>query len=147
VDQSFWQCPQGGIDPNEDVIEAAKREVEEELGLPCESLRLLPQDYQVDQKFRYTFKKPVKKDGKLWDGQEQQVVLFMLDGDLDKCQLSGPGKDQEFKRVEWKTLSDIVPYVLPSKQSIYESLSNLLPDTLRACTTESLWEMVGLNPT
>jgi putative (di)nucleoside polyphosphate hydrolase len=147
ADQSFWQCPQGGIDPNEDAVEAAKREVEEELGLPAHSLKVLPPSFQIkEMKFRYTFQKPVLKDGKLWDGQEQQVVLFMYDGDgnLDKCQLTS-GKEPEFKRVEWKLLSDIVPYVLPSKQQIYKTLSYLLPETLNACTTQPLWQMVGLN--
>ena len=31
--QNFWQMPQGGIDTNENFLEAAKRELEEETGI------------------------------------------------------------------------------------------------------------------
>jgi len=141
-DQSFWQCPQGGVDGSENIVDAAKREVEEELGLPSHKLRPLPDDYQPPDRFRYTFSKPVQKDGKYFDGQEQRVVMFMLDGDLEDCQLCVPGQPQEFSKVEWRKFEDIVPFVLPSKQQVYEKLEGVISNTLAACSPEKFWTMV-----
>jgi len=141
-DQSFWQCPQGGVDGNEDIVEAAKREVQEELGLSPERLKPLPKDFQPAQTFRYTFKAPVKKDGKMFDGQEQQVVLFVLDGDLSDCKLEVPGQTPEFKRVEWRSFSEIVPFVLPSKHEVYQSIQGIVHQTLAACSPGFLSQLL-----
>jgi len=141
-EESFWQCPQGGIDCGEDILEAAKREVQEELGLSPERLRPLPRDFQPSERFRYTFSAPVKKDGKFFDGQEQQVVMFVLDGDLDDCHLEVPGQPTEFKRVEWRSFSEIVPFVLPSKQQVYSSLSDVVERTLEACSPRFLADLL-----
>jgi len=141
-DESFWQCPQGGIDANEDVIEAAKREVQEELGISPELLKPLPPDIQPVEKFRYTFKAPVKKDGKFFDGQEQQVVMFMLNGDLGDCHLEGPEQVQEFKKVEWRNFADIVPFVLPSKKEVYQNMARVVEHTLEACSPQRLYQVL-----
>ena len=36
--EGTYKFPQGGIDPDEDLVEAAKREVREELGVACKSI-------------------------------------------------------------------------------------------------------------
>ena len=39
--QNFWQMPQGGVDENEDFLQAAKRELKEETGLDGNAARVL----------------------------------------------------------------------------------------------------------
>ena len=36
---NYWQMPQGGIDKNEDLLQAAKRELEEETGVKTVKIR------------------------------------------------------------------------------------------------------------
>eukprot|EP01126_Amoeba_proteus_P007704 TRINITY_DN12770_c0_g1_i5.p1 TRINITY_DN12770_c0_g1~~TRINITY_DN12770_c0_g1_i5.p1 ORF type:complete len:309 (-),score=60.69 TRINITY_DN12770_c0_g1_i5:225-1097(-) len=132
IDQSYWQFPQGGIDKEEDLVTAAKREVEEEMGVPTNYLIPLPDQYQIPTKFRYSFKQPVLKDGVIYDGQEQRFVLFLFVGDEMTFDLKEGQKEQEFRRVEWKNLSELIPTVLPSKVDIYRTISNLVEST---CST------------
>jgi putative (di)nucleoside polyphosphate hydrolase len=128
--ESYWQCPQGGIKANEDPVDAAMRELNEELGIPACRLRLLPSIFQPSESFWYTFMNPVEKDGTLFDGQEQRAVLFMLDGDIGECNLCVPGYPQEFRRIEWRSFPDIVAEVLPSKQSVYTQLLSIILSTM-----------------
>lgn len=64
--RSAWQFPQGGVDPGEAFEEALFREVEEEVGIKPEHIRLL------DRKggYRYDFPKGKLKYG-IYGGQEQ----------------------------------------------------------------------------
>src|SRR4051794_7607098 len=42
ADIPYWQLPQGGVDENESILEAAKRELKEELGIDASSLQPVP---------------------------------------------------------------------------------------------------------
>ena len=51
-EEKFWQLPQGGIDQNENFLNAAKRELEEETGI--KSVKLIK---EVERWLKYYFPK------------------------------------------------------------------------------------------
>jgi len=57
--KNSWQMPQGGVDENEDFLQAAKRELEEETGI--KSVKLIK---ELDGWFKYDL--PEYLLGKLW---------------------------------------------------------------------------------
>ena len=60
--KNSWQMPQGGVDQNEDFLQAAKRELAEETGI--KSIRLIK---ELDGWFKYDL--PEYLLGKLWEGK------------------------------------------------------------------------------
>ena len=60
--EDFWQMPQGGVDKNENFLEAAKRELEEETGI--KSTILIK---ELDELLTYNLPKNLL--GKIWKGK------------------------------------------------------------------------------
>ena len=60
--KNSWQMPQGGVDQNENFLQAAKRELEEETGI--KSVKLIK---ELDGWFKYDLPKYLL--GKLWKGK------------------------------------------------------------------------------
>lgn len=117
-----WQMPQGGIDPGEDALDAAIRELGEETGIAPDKVELIA---QAPEELRYDL--PPELKGKLWGGkwigQTQSWFLFRFTGeDSDvNIQTAHP----EFRAWRW-----IEPHLLPQvivafKQSIYQRLVEL----------------------
>ena len=89
-----WQFPQGGVDPGEGLEEALFREIEEEIGVKPELIKLL----QRKGGYRYDFPKGRLKFG-IYGGQEQVYYL---------CRFLGKDRDinldtdhREFGRWRW----------------------------------------------
>ena len=59
---NFWQMPQGGVDENENLFEAAKRELEEETGITKTKL-LKELNYWIE------YELPENLKGKIWKGK------------------------------------------------------------------------------
>ena len=57
--KNFWQMPQGGVDQNENFLQAAKRELEEETGV--KSVKVIK---ELDEWLEYTLPKNLL--GKIW---------------------------------------------------------------------------------
>ena len=59
---NYWQMPQGGVDKNENLLEAAKRELEEETGI--KTVRIIKEfnDWLI-------YDLPQNLLGKIWDGK------------------------------------------------------------------------------
>ena len=74
---SWWQMPQGGIDPGETPIEAAKRELWEETGITTATILAEQPDW-------HTYDLPEYLHGKVWGGryrgQRQKWFLIRFDG-------------------------------------------------------------------
>ena len=73
-----WQFPQGGIDKGESPIEAAKREIFEEVGIKSSQIRVLGKikdwvKYEIPKKLA---KKNFKKKGIV--GQKQKWFIFKI---------------------------------------------------------------------
>ncbi|RYE02180.1 MAG: RNA pyrophosphohydrolase [Sphingomonadales bacterium] len=114
-----WQMPQGGIDPGEDPLEAAYRELWEETGVerhlvelvaaaPDELLYDLPEDL-----VRRLWK------GK-WRGQRQRWFLFRFLGTDDDVNIQTA--EPEFRAWRWSDPSALPELIVPFKRELYRQV-------------------------
>jgi putative (di)nucleoside polyphosphate hydrolase len=109
--KNAWQFPQGGIDANEEPIDAMYRELGEELGLTPDSVELLGVtkdwfSYELPTDFRRYYKKP------LCVGQKQKWYILRLLEDESVIALDQT-IEPEFDNWRW------VDYELPVKEIIF----------------------------
>lgn len=110
----FWQMPQGGVEHGEDAIDAAMRELKEEIG--TDNVEVL--DESMDW-FQYDI--PDEIASTLWEGKYRgQLQKWFL------CRLKG-GDDQinvhtdhpEFTEWRWEEPSNLIKLIVPFKQNLY----------------------------
>ena len=115
--KNFWQMPQGGVDKNENFLQAAKRELEEETGI--RSIELIK---EIDKWLEYDL--PENLLGKIWKGkyrgQKQKLYIMKFLGKNDEINVKT--KHPEF--LDWKWIE---PYELPKvavhfKINVYRKL-------------------------
>tara|TARA_Y200000002_G_C22247312_1_gene482288 strand:- start:64 stop:540 length:477 start_codon:yes stop_codon:yes gene_type:complete len=115
--QNFWQMPQGGVDPGEDFLTAAYRELEEETNIT--KVKLIK---EIEGLISYQL--PNHLLGKIWKGkykgQEQKWFLMRYLGkDIDiNIKTSKP----EFLEWKWVELDEITELVVDFKLHIYKKL-------------------------
>ncbi|USU09289.1 RNA pyrophosphohydrolase [Sphingomonadaceae bacterium OTU29MARTA1] len=114
-----WQMPQGGIDPGEDALTAAIRELSEETGVTADNVALIA---EAPGEFLYDL--PEDMIGKVWKGkwrgQRQRWFLFRFlgeDGDVD---IATP--HQEFRAWRWSDPADLPAMIVPFKRRLYEDV-------------------------
>ncbi|MEH6545509.1 MAG: RNA pyrophosphohydrolase [Sneathiella sp.] len=113
----YWQMPQGGIDPGELPLEAAHRELLEEIG--TQNVELL---HSLKEWIEYDL--PADLVGKVWKGkyrgQKQKWFLFRFlgeDGDINIAT-----KHAEFVEWKWSPPKNLVGEIVPFKRDIYETI-------------------------
>ena len=115
--QNFWQMPQGGVDPGEDFLTAAYRELEEETSIT--KVKLIK---EIEGLISYQL--PNHLLGKIWKGkykgQEQKWFLMRYLGkDIDiNIKTSKP----EFLEWKWVELDEITELVVDFKLHTYKKL-------------------------
>ena len=113
----FWQMPQGGIDKNENFLEAAIRELEEETSI--KSIKLLK---EINRWFVYEL--PDYLLGKIWKGkyrgQKQRWFIMKFLGTDDEIQLNT--KNPEFLDWKWINKNDLVKVVVKFKIDVYKKI-------------------------
>ncbi|WP_208432690.1 RNA pyrophosphohydrolase [Bartonella taylorii] len=113
-----WQLPQGGIDENEEPLEAACRELYEETGI--RSVKLIK---EAQNWFQYDF--PQELVGctlnNKYRGQIQKWFAFQFTGDLSEIAINPPpdGNKAEFDQWKWADLETLPSIVISFKKHVY----------------------------
>eukprot|EP01124_Arcella_intermedia_P031284 TRINITY_DN7025_c0_g1_i1.p1 TRINITY_DN7025_c0_g1~~TRINITY_DN7025_c0_g1_i1.p1 ORF type:complete len:249 (+),score=32.61 TRINITY_DN7025_c0_g1_i1:12-758(+) len=125
IDLGFWQFPQGGMHPEEDPVEAALREIQEEVGLTRTDVKLV--EYRSLPTEKFTYDRPMFKDNKRYDGQEQRYIIFRLLNDAleaSAVNLQASNEPPEFSEVAFLTWDELISRSIPSRTFIYARLRN-----------------------
>ncbi|MFT3966794.1 MAG: RNA pyrophosphohydrolase [Sphingobium sp.] len=114
-----WQMPQGGVDPGEDVEQAALRELGEETGVLPDHVQFLA---RTKEELLYDL--PDELIGRLWGGkyrgQRQSWFLARFlgaDSDIDIAT-----EHPEFDKWRWTGADTLVDLIVPFKKKIYRAV-------------------------
>ena len=119
--QNSWQMPQGGVDQNEDFVQAARRELEEETGI--KSVKLIK---ALDGWLNYDL--PENLLGKLWNGkyrgQKQKWFVMKFLGKTEEINVKT--KNPEFFDWKWIKPSELTKIAVNFKVDIYKKIKEEL---------------------
>ena len=114
----YWQLPQGGVNENENFLDAAKRELEEETSV--KTVRVIK---ELDNWLIYDL--PENLLGKIWNGkfrgQKQKWFVMKFFGEKEEINI----KTQKPEFLEWKWLDipELTKVVVNFKAHIYNRIA------------------------
>ena len=120
-----WQMPQGGVDKGETPVEAACRELGEEVGTTRALLLRESRDwvsYDVPPDLQ-----PPHWKGR-WRGQAQKWFALAFTGSDSDIDLEA--HEREFDEWKWVKGSELVELVVPFKRPIYEAVVTEFADLI-----------------
>ena len=127
-----WQMPQGGIDADENPLQAALRELREEIG--TDKAEVLAENPRW-----LTYDLPEELIGKLWGGryrgQTQKWFIMRFtgtDGDINIAT-----EVPEFLDWKWADLERLPSLIVPFKRQLYEKLVEEFAPIARKLAAES----------
>ena len=124
-EKNLWQMPQGGIDKNEKVLEAAIRELKEETGIT--TVKLIKElNYWLE------YDLPKNLIDKIWKGkyrgQKQKWFIMQFIG--NKKDININTEHPEFLEWKWIHYSELPKIVVNFKVKVYEKLVDELKNLL-----------------
>ena len=115
--KNFWQMPQGGVDPGEDFLEAAYRELEEETSI--KSVKLIKELDGI-----ITYELPDRLLGIIWKGkyrgQKQKWFLMRFTGEDKEININT--HHPEFLDWKWIELDQLTKVVVDFKLHVYKEV-------------------------
>ena len=115
--KKFWQMPQGGVEKNEELFKAAKRELEEETSI--KSVELIK---ELDGWIEYNLPKNLLS--KVWKGkykgQRQKWFVMKFLGDNNEINIKT--NNPEFLEWKWIDLDKITETVVDFKLNVYKEV-------------------------
>ena len=119
--KNFWQMPQGGVDKNENFLEAAKRELQEETGI--KSVQLIK---ELTSWLIYEL--PENLLGKVLEGkyrgQKQKWFIMKFVGNENEINVKT--ENPEFLDWKWVNVSQLSRIAVSFKVGIYKKLEKEL---------------------
>ena len=110
-----WQMPQGGVNKGEKLIDAMKRELEEETGI--KNIKILK---EIDGWSEYEL--PENLLGKIWRGkyrgQKQKWFIVKFIGDEDEINLKT--SKPEFIEWKWLDIENLPGVIVEFKRKVYD---------------------------
>ena len=121
-----WQVPQGGIEPDETLVDALAREVFEEISLPRGSYGIAASRGP----YRYRFPEGITKKG--FQGQAHYYFLLRLRGSKSLINLAAA--NEEFRQSRWIRPEEFdLGWLPPMKRRVYRRvLQDFFGVTVRA---------------
>jgi len=112
-----WQMPQGGIDPGEEPLAAAKRELHEETGVT-------QVDLLAESDHWHCYDIPENNRPRHWQGRHigqcQRWFAFRFTGDDSAVDLDV--HEPEFSLWRWATPEEVLDLVVPFKRQVYQAV-------------------------
>ena len=112
-----WQMPQGGVDNNEKLVDALKRELYEETSV--KSYEII---HELDRWLTYEL--PENLLGKIWRGkyrgQKQRWFILRFSGEENEINVNT--KKPEFLEWRWADIESLPNIIVDFKKKVYEEL-------------------------
>jgi putative (di)nucleoside polyphosphate hydrolase len=120
-----WQMPQGGIDEGEDALEAARRELKEEIGTCNVEVITMSQEW-----FFYDI--PDYLVPKLWNGQYrgQKQKWFLMRFLGTDAEINIKTEHPEFSSWRWAEFEILPEIIVPFKKQLYLDVINAFYNNL-----------------
>jgi len=120
-----WQMPQGGVNKGEKLIDAMRRELEEETGI--KNIKILK---EIDGWSEYEL--PENLLGKIWRGkyrgQKQKWFIVKFLGKDNEIDLKT--SNHEFVEWKWLDIESLPGVIVEFKKKVYEELLPKIKDSI-----------------
>ena len=120
-----WQIPQGGVDDGEDVAEAMRRELREEVGITT-----FTSIGELKEPIYYDWPQEFHRNG--FTGQMQYYFLVQV-ADDSEISLTPEDAEQEFSEWEWVSVTEFLGRLTGFKKAPYMRAMELLRSKYSDC--------------